>query len=40
MKEQVIAEIHIIPVGTATTINIDDRRDKLMTINSKVKAVS
>ena len=99
MKEQVIAEIHIVPVGTAntslsryisacinpvkqaqdisyqltamgtiiqgplkrilelaqemhqvsftmgakrvvTTINIDDRRDKLMTINSKVKAVS
>ena len=40
VKEQVIAEIHIIPLGTATTINIDDRRDKLMTINSKVKAVS
>jgi len=99
MKEQVIAEIHIIPLGTATTslsryiatcintvkqaqdisyqitamgtiiqgplarvlelaqkmhevpfamgvkrvvtsINIDDRRDKLITIDSKVKAVS
>jgi len=99
MKEQVIAEIHVIPLGTATTslsryiaacistvkqaqdisyqitamgtiiqgplervlelaqkmhevpfamgvkrvvtsINIDDRRDKLITIDSKVKAVS
>ncbi len=99
MKEQVIAEIHIVPLGTATTslsryiaacintvkhaqdisyqltamgtiiqgplervlelaqkmhevpfamgvkrvvtsINIDDRRDKLITIESKVKAVS
>ena len=99
MKEQVIAEIHIVPLGTATTslsryiaacintvkqaqdisyqltamgtiiqgplervlelaqkmhevpfamgvkrvvttINIDDRRDKLITIDSKVKAVS
>ena len=67
MKESVIAEIKITPLGTATaslsryvaacinplkqaqdisyqltatTINIDDCRDKSITIDSKVKAVT
>jgi len=48
MKEQSIAEIHVVPLGipftmgaqrVSTTLYIDDRRDKLGSMEGKVKAV-